>query len=450
MFEFLLALALLIQAPEAVKLQGGVVTGMLRTNNGAPMAGVRVAVLPADGTDPGIALLGIAQTDSNGRYRIENVPPGRYHIMTGRIDSPLFHPGVDDIRIATTIVVTDGSTTPVADMLFVRTRVTGRVVEAATGIGRRIESLSICCEYSPYSSSIASRSAAIGAGVIEVSLAPLTTRVNDDGSFEFSAVPAGNQYLQVFDPKIVSYNLPITITRTDLNGIEVKVSNESGIRGSVVDRIGRPVGGVSISLQPQDGNGVYELRGRPLEGSAIMSGSALPSGMSPLSPSSTDILSRLQGQAGSRVIPIGPGGLFDFTGVIPGAYVMEIRSAGGYSVRREIKVGREYADVHVEMPFTQLSGRVVVDGGGTPPALKDSVRIFMYAPDGRAFFTLPDSAGRFYQLLNPGEYRFTADSLTTNYSVVSISDGSRDLLTQPLVFDGVTLQEIQITLNVTP
>jgi hypothetical protein len=98
MLKFLLIVAFLFQTTHAFKLPGGTVTGVLRTNKGAPMASVRVAVVPADESDVGNVLQAIGQSDSEGRYRIENVPPGRYHIMTGRMDSPLFHPGVDDVR----------------------------------------------------------------------------------------------------------------------------------------------------------------------------------------------------------------------------------------------------------------------------------------------------------------------------------------------------------------
>ncbi len=415
--------AFLIQTPQAVHLPGGTVTGILRTNEGAPMASVRVAVVPADGTDAGDVLQAIVQTDKDGRYRIENVPPGRYHIMTGRMDSPLFYPGVDDVRRATTIVVADGGTTQVPEMLFVRTRVSGRVVDAATGFGRRIESLSICCDYVPTSGRI---------GTAEVSLAPVTTHVNDDGSFEFSAVSAGNQYFQVFDPNVVSFNLPITVGNTDQTGIELKVSNGSEIRGKLVDQTGTPIGQAQISLRPLPGNVVFELRGKPLEGPVLMSSSPLSSGASPLKPGVDDIQARLQLQAGIRVVSLGANGILHIPGVLPGAYVLEISPPGSYSIKREIEVGLQAANIQIEAPLTQIPGKVVVKSDGAAPSLKDSVRVFLYARDGRVSFCLPDNDGRFYQVLPPGEYRVEAQSLTSGYSVLSITDGTRDLSAEPM------------------
>jgi len=441
MISFLMILAFVFQTPQAVKLDGGTVIGVLRTNEGAPMASVRVAIVPAEGADAGSVLEAIVQTDSDGRYRMENVPPGRYHIMTGRIDSPLFHPGVSDIRRATTIVVADGSTTQVAEMLFVRTRVSGRVIDAATGLGRLIESLSICCEYSPSSSF---------GGASEVSFAPLTARVHDDGVFEFSAVSAGNQYFQVFDPAIVSFNLPIAVTDVDQTGIELKVSSGSEIRGKLVDQTGTPIGQAQISIKPQSGNGAFEIRGRPLAGAALMSAAALGSGASPLKPEMDDIQARLQLQAGARVISLGSDGIFRIPGVLPGAYVLEISPPGSYSFKREIEVGSSVVNVQIEMPYTQIAGRVVVNSDGAPPALKDSIRVFLYAQDGRVSFCLPDEDGRFYQVVVPGEYRVEAQSLTSYYSVLSISDGSRDLSARPFVLERAGAPEIRITLGKTP
>jgi hypothetical protein len=441
MFKFVTIIALLIQTPQAVHLPGGTVTGVLRTNEGTPMASVRVAVVPADGTDAGDVLQALVQTDSDGRYRIENVPPGRYHIMTGRMDSPLYHPGVDDVRRATTIVVADGGTTQVPEMMFVRTRVSGRVVDAVTGLGRRIESLSICCDYAPTTSR-----GSFG----EVSISSVTANVHDDGSFEFSAVSAGNQYFRVLDPNIVSFNLPIAVGNTDQTGIELKVSSGSEIHGNVVDQTGAPVGQAQISLKPLPGNVAFELRGGSLEGLTLISGSALPSGASPLKPAAEDIQARLLSQAGIRVVSLSANGILQIPKVLPGSYVLEISPPGSYTTKREIEVGPQATNLQIELPFTQIPGKVIVSGDGVPPALKDSIRIFLYARDGRVSFCLPDNDGRFYQVLPPGEYRVEVQSLTSNYSVLSITDGTHDLSAGPYLLERARPPEIRITIGRPP
>jgi hypothetical protein len=441
MFEFVMILALLIQSPQAVHLPGGTVIGVLRTNEGAPMSSVRVAVVPADLTDAGDVLQAIVQTDDNGRYRMESVPPGRYHIMTGRMDSPLFHPGVDDVRRATTIVVVDGETTEVPEMVFVRTRVSGRVIDAATGRGRQIESLSICCDFFPTTNRI---------GTGEVSMAPVTAAVHDDGTFEFSAVSAGNQYFQVFDPNIVSFNIPVTVGNSGQTGIELKVSSGLEIHAKLSDQTGAPIRQAQISLQPLPGNAAYELRGRPTGTPALLPGATLPSGASPLKPEAQDIQARLLAQAGMRVVPLSSNGILQLPGVLPGKYVMEISPPGSYSTKREIEVGQQTSSMEIELPFTQIPGKVVTDGDGPGPSLKDSVRVFLYARDGRVSFCLPDNDGNFYQVLPPGEYRVEVQSLTSSYSVKSISDGIHDLLTMPYVLGRAGPPEIRVMIGKTP
>jgi hypothetical protein len=439
MFKLVMILVMLIQTPQAVHLPGGTVIGVLRTNEGAPMTSVRVAVVPADGTDAGDVLQAIVQTDDNGRYRMENVPPGRYHIMTGRMDSPLFHPGVDDVRRATTIVVVDGETTEVPEMVFVRTRVSGRVIDAATGRGRPIESLSICCEFFPTTNRI---------GTGEVSMAPVTATVHDDGSFEFSAVSAGNQYFQVFDPNIVSFNTPITIGNAGQTGIELKVSTGSEIRAKLSDQTGAPIRQAQISLQPLPGNSSYELRGRPTGTPSLLPGTTLPSGASPLKPEAQDIQSRLLAQAGMRVVSLGMNGILQIPGVLPGRYLMEISPPGSYSTKREVEIGLQTFNLEIRLPFTQIAGKVVQEDGPNP-SLKDSVRVFLYAGDGRVSFCLPDNGGFFYQVLPPGEYRVEVQSLTSNYSVKSISDGIHDLLTMPYVLGRAGPPEIRVVIGKT-
>ena len=72
--------------------QSGTVTGILRNADGKPAAGVRVSAVPQtdaiETTAAGLTLSSIAETDANGRYQLENVPPGRYYVAAGRLDFP--------------------------------------------------------------------------------------------------------------------------------------------------------------------------------------------------------------------------------------------------------------------------------------------------------------------------------------------------------------------------
>ena len=88
------------------------------TDTGLPLAGVRVAVTPADPSIADSVLESLGLTDSTGRYRLENVSPGRYNILVGRRSQSRYHPGVTELSRATTIQVVAGSTIEVPDMVF--------------------------------------------------------------------------------------------------------------------------------------------------------------------------------------------------------------------------------------------------------------------------------------------------------------------------------------------
>src|SRR4029450_5513632 len=94
MSSLLLVLLLLVQVPAGLQAQTGVVTGILRTDTGLPLEGVRVAVTPANESIADSVLESLVLTDSTGRYRLENVSPGRYNILVGRRGQSRYHPGV--------------------------------------------------------------------------------------------------------------------------------------------------------------------------------------------------------------------------------------------------------------------------------------------------------------------------------------------------------------------
>jgi hypothetical protein len=68
-------------------------------------------VPPEGGFNPGNAseLTAIGKTDDSGRYRLEDVPTGRYYVVAGRVDAPTFYPGVPSMAGATALSVTSGA-----------------------------------------------------------------------------------------------------------------------------------------------------------------------------------------------------------------------------------------------------------------------------------------------------------------------------------------------------
>src|SRR5262245_48069427 len=93
---------MVIQSPAQLRqAQTGVMTGQLLSPSGNPATGVRVSAMsapnPKDPTGGGV-LVSLAQSDSSGKFRLENIPPGDYYIQAGLLDSPNYYPGVDSLQ----------------------------------------------------------------------------------------------------------------------------------------------------------------------------------------------------------------------------------------------------------------------------------------------------------------------------------------------------------------
>jgi hypothetical protein len=180
MMRFWFAAILFVQSQISVQqVQPGTVTGRLLSSKGTAEVGVRVAAIPAaeatnkTGT---AALVGISLTDSEGRYRLENLPPGRYYIFAGLIDLPSYYPNATTIDRATAIDVDEGTTLSGLDFSMARPSsltVAGRMAVPPTmqvGNGWAVT-------LTPQSR------LAVGAS--------LQSNVSSDGSFEFPRVSPG-------------------------------------------------------------------------------------------------------------------------------------------------------------------------------------------------------------------------------------------------------------------
>jgi hypothetical protein len=108
-----IAFLLLLQGIPLQPTQTGTIMGVLRNDDGKPAAGVRVAAMPQLESlqgDAGPTLSSIAETDADGRFTLENVPPGRYYVTAGRLDLPTFYPGTQSMALGQSVQVTPGAT----------------------------------------------------------------------------------------------------------------------------------------------------------------------------------------------------------------------------------------------------------------------------------------------------------------------------------------------------
>jgi hypothetical protein len=98
-----LGILIAIQGPALP--QTGKVTGILRTAAGTPAVRVRVAASDISTA----ALVSLSETDQQGRFVLENIPPGRYYIVAGRVDLPTFYPGTLGIANGTILEIASGA-----------------------------------------------------------------------------------------------------------------------------------------------------------------------------------------------------------------------------------------------------------------------------------------------------------------------------------------------------
>jgi hypothetical protein len=205
---------LLAQIPLAPS-QTGTATGIVRTTSGAPASGVRVAAQALTDSRAGIgegALVSLTQTDSEGRYKLEAIPPGRYYIQAGLVDSPTYYPGVTTTAGARSIQIIAGAALDRLDFtlaLGTGVRVSGRV---PLGSGR---------------ASLVRLTG--GARGFQANM----SQVKPDGTFEFLRVPPGN-YTLMATPTNGLPNLPLVVGDKDIDigvpqGPGVKITGRVGL-----------------------------------------------------------------------------------------------------------------------------------------------------------------------------------------------------------------------------
>ena len=83
---------LLTQGIPALAGQSGSISGTVKDVAGMPAAHVRVAAMVRpDSLQDSVSVASFAsltETDDLGRYQLENISPGHYYVVAGRVDSP--------------------------------------------------------------------------------------------------------------------------------------------------------------------------------------------------------------------------------------------------------------------------------------------------------------------------------------------------------------------------
>lgn len=487
-----LTLALAIAASIGAQARVGSISGRVQSQDGTPAAGVRVAAIAAGAGD----LIAFTLSDNAGRYKIDDIPPGRYSIAAGLIGAFTYLPGTTDETKATTISVAAGSTTE--NLNFKLATAPGVRIRGAVGI--------------PASNFPRTRMATLTGAESE----PKDAVVNDDGSFEFRGIMPGNYSIE-FLPTGQHVSLKVASANID----DIKVKAAAVITGRVFVEDGGPlltspsqVGAASTFLQvatiPADGSGYsyhpVTLNGTfaftlPTDSTYGIEVYALPIGyyVKSIRSGNTDVLAAkgialndrlgpqeldivltkqrpatepagvtVRGRVTSSGRATPPGlqvamtmtpplyrsgvlvesdGAFVFRDVQPGIYTASINSPGRRTVSTPVVVGNtDIDDVKLQVESENpLNIRVrLANGNASVPPL---VNVRFSRSDGREFRAAVNRDGTIAASLPDGTYQATLSSLPSRYVLESMTYGSADA-GKSMIIDGSTpLSEFVITLR---
>jgi hypothetical protein len=408
MKTLLLAVLLFAQRPTPVGLQTGTITGRLLNEDGSPAAKVRVSAMSIpenrNGGNEAPTLMTLTETESDGRYRLADVPVGRYYIVAGFVDSPTYYPRGTGAAGATAVNVTLNATTPNIDFRIERPSsgltISGRVIQEASSLGQVQVSLS---------------------GQNNGSYVNSTAPVKLDGSFEFVRVRPGT-YTLTANPSPFPEPRTITVTDKDVTGVAVRLPWTGEVIGRVTVDGGGPAPTFSMLFKGENRqvSSYYQgssetFRTTLPEGFFVFTATPIPSGfyVKSVTSGTTDLLSNplhmgrtnppseiavtlgvstpspwvkvsgyvkglpagttsisFSGPIASISTPVAADGSFEFPKLLPGVYTMTTGVALGRSWQAITLTvpHRDVAGVELALPVTrEITGRIIVEDGAPVP-----------------------------------------------------------------------------------
>jgi hypothetical protein len=328
----------------------------------------------------------ITQTDSAGRYRLENVPPGRYYITAGLIDAPTYYPGVSAFSAATVVVVEGRATKEGVDFQLkipVGMKVSGRMVILPTP---RATPATV---------------ALIGGTTFSAQ----ETNVNPDGTFQFEKVLPGAYTLQNF---VGLPPVPVVVS-DNVTGLEIG-------RGAVGVRVSGRV------VSPDSPAGTFSSQ------NVILNGVANPFSAPGAAIVGTGVITSATSAGTSFQVRPDSTGAFEFLRVPPGNYTLRVLPTAGGTIQTTslIVADQEISNLELRIPFqSELSGRVVLEDGRpwTPPV---GSGIELRRANG-TMGTSIQAGGAFRFILAEGDYQIGLRGLPLGYVLKSVSVGDTPL-----------------------
>jgi hypothetical protein len=368
---------LLVQTLGTGQVQPGAVTGRLLSPKGVPAAGVRIAAVPVAGNDKASSpvLVGISQTDADGGYRLEGIPPGRYYIFAGLIDFPSYYPDATSVERATAVVVEAGSTLSGINFSMARPvamTVAGRLVIPST--------MQVATGWT-VSLAPTGRTANAGTGAQQMA-------VRSDGTFEFLQVVPGEYR--------VSSN----------------VRGSSAAALSVID-----TDHVNVLLPVVDCDSGVKVSGK-LTGVSV--------------PTARNIALAPYTAGCTYSATVGADGAFAFNNIPEGVYQYRLTpNPIGWSAASLIVGKSDLTSVEVDLPSAlSVNGRAAVEDGGPFPRTSrgEPVEVVAKHTNGQVSALVQDD-GSFELRLPRGRYTLSVTAVPSGHYVKAIRSGFMDVTT---------------------
>ena len=449
---FLAALMGLLQPGTVIQAPAGFITGTLRTTNGSPAVYIRVAAMRAPDSggidvaaDAG-ALFSQTQTDHEGRYRLEGIPPGRYYVVAGRLDDLSFYPASPTSEPA---VISIASGAPVENIDF--------------------------------AISDSSASAPIS-GLGSVTEVPFRIVAEDGGPIPLASASGRLQLNATATPGPgLRYTSDIVVQMANGGTYFYRVGTGGSLLVPGVNGVIRPDGRGSLIVAPEQYRlsllnlpDNFEVRSMTYNGANVVNApfrftvagaeihvvigrKAIPNNRITVRGQVMDALSGTFATAESVRLSGTPGtvfsdGSYEFTGVVRGRYILEVIEGPPGDRKATAEVTVDGADVVVNGAYTTrpaaitLSGRFVVDGTG---ALSDA-RVLLGSSQQPL---VAERDGTFKTTLREGEYPLSVSIRPVSLAVKSIVSGSTPLIESKLPIDGskgANAPELVITVTPIP
>ena len=262
-------------------VRGGSISGKVLRPNRAPLAGVAVNIISREGT----AGIGIAQfsaeTDKNGEYRLENVPPGEYVVaaateakggqfdirarLRGESRVVTYHPAALSVRDAMAVRVESGRETPGVNVTLV-----SRSTSSVSGIVVKQQDGTPVADATVV---LRNQDSEMG-GMIAPGLAQRTTQTDAAGNWSFTNVQEGSyvatalvptsplarpmlgpgqvreprglgpetrELIRGPRPRFLMAHKDVVLTGAELKGLVLAIVGPGSIRGSVTTENGTPL-----------------------------------------------------------------------------------------------------------------------------------------------------------------------------------------------------------------